>query len=254
MPNELERLLDLACGEPGYAPEFYRCVLGSAVYALVPIVGHGIDEGKIRFIMWRDADGVDVIPYFTSRDMLQRALKPGWQAIKLTGRTFLEGTRGATAVLNPNERASCRLTAAEVTLLLDTGAISRPEPDSLSENRGRAFHAVATPPIATLHSLSVLFSRHASVRRAYLAYCFPPEEPKARCYMIVIRMDDHDTERLVRESAQVMQDVPPDLDIDLITCFNEAHDLLRLAAELAPPFYDKAWGERMIPPENTRPT
>ena len=72
--------------------------------------------------------------------------------------------------------------------------------------------------------------------------------------MIVIRMEDSDTERLVRESAQVMQDVPPDLGMDMITCFDDAYDLLQLFAELAPPFYDKAWGARMIPPENTRLT
>lgn len=36
--------------------------------------------------------------------------------------------------------------------------------------------------------------------------------------------------------------------------FDDAHDLLQLFAELAPPFYDKAWGGRMIPPESTRPT
>lgn len=72
--------------------------------------------------------------------------------------------------------------------------------------------------------------------------------------MIVIRMEDRDTERLVRESAQVMQDVPPDHDMDVITYFDDAHDLLQLFAELAPPFYDKAWGGRMIPPASTRPT
>jgi hypothetical protein len=254
VPNELERLLDLACAEPGYAPEFYRCVLVSEVYALIPIVGHGMDEGKIRFVMWRGADGGDVVPYFTSLDMLQIALQPGWQGFKLNGRRLLEATRGATVVLNPNERASCRLSPAEVALLLDTGAVARPEPGTLTEDPVREFQAVATPPAATLHSLSVLFSRHASVQRAYLAYCFPPEEPEARRYMIVIRMDDSDTERLVRESAQVMQDVPPDLGMDMITCFDDAYDLLQLFAELAPPFYDKAWGERMIPPENTRLT
>ena len=254
MPNELERLLDLACGEPGYAPEFYRCVLVSEVYALIPMVGHGMDEGKIRFVMWRGADGGDVVPYFTSQDMLQLALQPGWQAFKLIGRRFLEATRGATVVLNPNERASCRLSAAQVALLLDTGAVARSEPGMLTEDRVREFQAVATPPTATLHSLSVLFSRHASVQRAYLAYCFPPEEPEARRYMVVIRMEDRDTERLVRETAQVLQDVQPDRDMDVITYFDDDHDLLQLFAELAPPFYDKTWGERMIPPESTRLT
>jgi hypothetical protein len=66
-------------------------------------------------------------------------------------------------------------------------------------------------------------------------------------------MDDRDTERLVRESAQVMQDVPPDLGMDLITCFDDASDLLRLFATFGPPFYDQGWGSRIVAPESARP-
>jgi len=254
VPNELERLLDLACIEPGYAPEFYRCLLASEVYALLPTVGHGMDEGKLRFVMWRGADGIDVIPYFASRGALRRALKPGWQPVKFTGRALLKITHGATVVLNPNEAATSRLTPAEVTLLLDTGAVSSLERATQYGGLMCSLQVAATPPTATLHSLSVLFSRHRSVRRAYLALYFPPEKPEARCYLIVIRMDNHDAERLVRESAQVIQDVPPDLNIDLLTCFDDAHDLLQLVSDLAPPFYDQAWGERLVMPESTRST
>ena len=39
MPNELERLLDLANSEFAYGPDFYRCMLESEIYALVPEVG-----------------------------------------------------------------------------------------------------------------------------------------------------------------------------------------------------------------------
>lgn len=254
MANELERLLDLACHEPGYAPEFYRCVLASEVYALIPTEGHGMDEGKMRFVMWRGGDGLDVIPYFASRAALRRALKPGWQPVKLLGRSFLQATCGATVVLNPNETASCRLSPGEVALLLDTGAVSQPEPSVLSEERLRAFLPVDGSQSATIQSLAVLFSRHPSVQRAYVAYCFPPEQPESRCYLIVIRMDDHDTERLVRESAQVMQDVPADLSMDLITCFDDTNELLQLFSEFGPPFYDQAWGGRVMVPESTRPT
>ena len=254
MPNELERLLDLACSEPGYAPEFYRCLLASEVYALIPTEGHGMGEGKLRFVMWRGADGIDVIPYFASRGALRRALQPGWQPITFSGRAFLKVTRGATVVLNPNEVATSRLTPVEVTLLLDTGAVSSPERGTPTGDLMSSLRVAATPPTATLQSLSVLFSRHRSVRRAYLALYFPPEMPETRCYLIVIRMDDRDTERLVRESAQVMLDVPPDLGTDLIVCFDDTHDLLQLVADLASPFYDQAWGERLVVPESTRST
>jgi hypothetical protein len=252
--NALERLLDLATNEPGYAPEFYRGLLTSEVFALVPEVGHGLEEGKLRFVMWHGADGSTIIPYFSSVQSLEKALQPGWQGVKLTGRTFLQLTRGATVVLNPNEAAYCCLSPIEVTLLLETGAVANPERATQMGGSMRAFQVVETPPAATLLSLSVLFAQHASVRRAYLVYCYPPDQPEVRCYLIVIRMDDQGAEQLVRESAQVLLDVPPDLMTDLITCFDDSDEPLPSAAELAAPFYDKSWGGRMMPMENTRPT
>jgi hypothetical protein len=252
--NALERLLDLANKEPGYAPEFYRSLLDSDVFALIPEVGHGLEEAKLRFIMWHGEDGSTIIPYFSSIQSLENALQPGWQGVKLTGRTFLQLTRGATVVLNPNEAAYCRLSPIEVTLLLETGAVSNPERATSTGGLMRAFQVGETPPVATLMSLSVLFAQHASVHRAYLVCCFPPDKPEARKYLIVIRMDEREAEKLVRESAQVMMDVPPDLSTDLITCFDDANESLQLVAELTAPFYDKSWGVRMMPLENTRPS
>lgn len=254
VPNELERLLHLTCREPAYAAEFYRCVLASDVYALIPTEGHGIEEGKLRFVMWRGADGHDVIPYFASRAAVLSAVKPGWQPVKLMGRSFLLATLGATVVLNPNEAASCRLTPGEVTLLLDTGAVTQPRPEVLSEERVRAFLPVEGPPSATLQSLSVLLARHPAVQRAYMAYCFPPDQPDARSYLVLIRTDGHATEQLVRECAQLLEDVPPDRGMDMMTCVDDSHDLLQLLAGFGPPFYDRSWGARVMVPESTQPT
>ena len=152
-------------------------------------------------------------------------------------------------VLNPNEASSCRLSPSEVALLLDKGAVAQPHPDVLSEDEARAFLSVEVPPSARVQSLPVLFSRNRSVHRAYVAYCFPPDQPDAKCYMVVIRVEDRETQRLVLETAQVMLDVPPNLGMDVITCFDDARDLLQLFEKFGPPFYDRAWGERLMVPE-----
>lgn len=255
MPNELERLLHLTCREPAYAAEFYRCVLASEVYALIPTEGHGIEEGKLRFVMWRGADGHDVIPYFASRAAVRNAVRPGGQPAKLMGRSFLQATLGATVVLNPNEAASCRLSPSEVALLLDTAAVTQPRPEVLSEDRVRAFLPVEGPPSSTLQSLSLLLSRHPGVQRAYVAYCFPPDQPDARSYLVLIRTDNgHATEQLVRECAQLLEDVPPDRGMDMMTCVDDSHDLLQLLAGFGLPFYDRSWGARVMVPESTQPT
>ncbi|GMV31007.1 MAG: hypothetical protein AMXMBFR59_31320 [Rhodanobacteraceae bacterium] len=43
-----------------------------------------------------------------------------------------------------------------------------------------------------------------------------------------------------------MQNVPPDLNMDVITCFDDDHELLRGRSDLIPLFYDRAWGSRPV--------
>lgn len=252
--NSLTGLLELATREPGYGPEFYRCLLDSEVYALLPAEGNGLDEGKARFVMWNDATGARVIPFFSSRAAVRRVLTKALIAFRLKGREFLELTRGATIVLDPNEPASCRLNPHEVMALLGTGAVSSPQAADPSERGERALQAVERPPGATLQSLSVLFAQYPSIHRAYLVFCWPPEQPEARCYLVAVRMDRSDQERLVRESAQVMDDVPPGLNMDLMTFESDDDDFLQGIVEIAAPFYDRSWGERLISPLSGRLT
>jgi SseB protein C-terminal domain/SseB protein N-terminal domain len=250
-PNELERLLDLACSEPGYAPEFFRCLLRSEVFAFVPTVGNGLDEGKVRFVMWTYVHGGHVIPCFASLAAVRRGSQPGWQAVKIQGRRFLEQTRGATVALNPNEPTHCHLTPPEVAALLDTGAISNPEAFRPAVDSKLQIERVVHTPAATLHSLAVFFSTYPNVHRAYVVLSSVSGQSEAPAYLVVVRMDELDTERLIRESAQVMNDVPPGQYMDLATCFHDADQLLQAVASVTAPFYDRAWGGRMVAPEST---
>ncbi len=252
-PNELERLLDLACSEPGYAPEFFRCLLRSEVFVFIPTVGHGLDEGKVRFVMWNYVHGGHVIPYFASLAAARRGIQPGWKAVRIQGRRFLEQTCGATVVLNPNERTHCHLTPPEVAALLDTGAISNPEAFRPADSKLQ-IERVAHTPAATLYSLTVFFSTYPNVHRAYLVQSSVSGQIEAPAYLVFVRMDDVNTERLVRESAQVMVDVPPDRVMDLAICFHETDQLLQAVVSLTEPFYDRAWGSRMTTPDTTCPT
>jgi hypothetical protein len=252
MPKPLTTLLELATREPGFGPEFYRCLLESEIYALVPAEGNGPNEGRTRFVMWADATGMNVIPFFSSRAAVRRALTAGQAAFRSTGREFLELTRGANVALDPNEAATCRLSPEEVSALLTTGAVSWPQPAETGEPWVRVMRAVEHPPEATLQSLRVLLARHRGVHRAFLVYCWRPDEPESRCYLVGVRMDPDEGYRLVRESAQVIHDVPPDLAMDLMVFDQDEDPVLKGIQSRTGPFYERSWGERLIVPPSGR--
>ena len=253
MPNELERLLELACTERGYGPQCYRCLLESEVYAIRPAPGHRSEDGIVRFVMWTGEDGVQVIPYFSSRTLVRRALTPSTEAYKLTGRRLFEATRGATLVLNPNEPFHCRLAPHEITALLETGAVSDPISSEIKEEKTFTFDVAEHPPAALMHSLIVLYSQHPSVRKAHLVCFWPDDEPEKRAYLIGILLDASDGEAVARESAAVMLDVPPDMATDLLMFKTDEDGTLQVMEQLSAPFYERSLGARLIAPSSGTP-
>lgn len=249
MRNGLERLLDLACTEPAYGPEFYRCLLDSEVFGLIPKPKRGRVDGVVRFVTWTDLNSTSVIPCFSSRAIVRRAITPKLAAITVLGRSFLEATRGSTVVLNPNQTVSCRLSPSEVGALLETGAVSRPERVRLAVEQIVAFTRPHNPPVALIHSLVILYSRHANVESAYLVIMYPESSPEQRAYLVGVQLaPGSNGEPVARESAAVMQDVPPDLSTDLMVFKDSQHPTLQAIARIAHPFYDRAVGSRIVKP------
>ncbi len=254
MSNELQRLLELACTEPAYGPTFYRCLLESEVYALVPAPIHRPDD-RVRFIMWKGADGIQVLPYFASREQIGRVLTAGTEAFKIRGRLLLERTRGATLVLNPNEPYDCRLSAGEIDALLRTGAVSAPESYRVEQETTVAFDTPKCMPQALIHSLIVLYAQHPSVLRAYLVTFWPIDDPEKQTYLIGLRLsDDAFAEQIVRESSAVMQDVPPDLPTDVVTFSADDDSTLQGMAKVSAPFYECELGRKLVMPSSSRIT
>jgi hypothetical protein len=169
MRTELDRLLARITREPAYGPSFFRALLHERVFALIPATEVISPEGRVRLIMWTGQDGSRIIPFFSNEEVLGRALAINLetQAIRLRGRVFLEASRGATVVLNPNEPLYCRLTPGEVALLLDTGSPNAPEPYQSPEGT----HVGFTVPVEAhdlLNSLVLLLCQFPEVDRAYL--------------------------------------------------------------------------------------
>lgn len=72
-------------------------------------------------------------PFFPDRSRAEKSTQRVARVIAIKGRAFLEGSRGSTLILNPEEPPCCILYPEEVVLLLDESHMARVDPLSVDE-------------------------------------------------------------------------------------------------------------------------
>ncbi len=240
--SELERLLALATTEPAQGPAFFRTLLSSDVFVLVPAdctIGPG---AALPYVIWTDSDGVRVIPFFASRGAVRRALTRRTRAVRIDGRTFLESCRGATVVLNPNESHTFRLAPEELDRLVATGL---PNTSERYVSQGDLVIVFRAPdvPANFLDSLRVLLEQHPGVQSAYLATMNSPLETSP-VWLIAIRSDAAgDVDHFAAELSSVLASFPLGNTVDLmrIEPGSETDDNFHRVMQ---PFYEKTTSVR----------
>lgn len=243
MANSLTTLLALAKDDPEQCTAFYQALLTSEVYTLLPAVGNGLEEGKARFVMWMLAEGGEIIPCFTSRAAVRRVLTSDLITLRMTGLHFLRLARGASVMVDPNEAASCHLTADDVKGLL-AASETADSPFSMAKTDTAAqLHAVATPPLATLQALTVTLSREPTVRRAYLVGIQYPNKTEQPGYIVMLLAAGADEPQLMAAVASAISAAPADRVVECSTMVDSNDPLLLAAARLTAPFYEAAPGE-----------
>jgi hypothetical protein len=246
--NVLETALELAAAEPANRPEFYRLLLESTVFVLGSSGQLGEGEGlvtleadmKIEIQHWEKPDGSKLLPFFTSLNALQLAIRGDARYIALPARTFLEMTRGAQLVLNSASAFGKEFTPQEVEALLAEGVNQLPEQRVVQAATTVQLGQPADYPHAMVASLSKLFSAHQNVRAAYLALMFDAtvdEKP----HLIVGIEADGDYETTVREAGIVAAESSTrDEPIDLIRVTRGEPGIAQYLIEETKPFYERA--------------
>jgi hypothetical protein len=245
--TELDRLLERVTVEPAYGPAFYHALLTERVFALIPLDEYVSPGGRVRLIMWTGEDGVQVIPFFSNTEFATRALpiNPRTQGIGLLGKAFLEASRGATVVLNPNEQYSCRLSPNEVALLLETGSPNEAAVYEIGEGATIGF-SVPHDSSVLLNSLVLLLSQIPEVDRAYLATLHASESQAATAWLLAAVTDsDEAASRLSRQLSAMLVDAPLAHDLDLLQIRSGSKSEADFNA-LASPFYRRELGSRIV--------
>lgn len=243
--TELDRLLERVTLEPAYGPAFYQALMVEPIYALLPAGSVFTKHGTIRFIMWKGTDGLDVIPFFSSQEIVERVLTRETQAVRLQGREFLEACRGAMVVLNPNEPYFCRLTVPELILLLDTGSPNQAKAYATHQSLRIAFLSPEAPP-GFLDSVSLLFSQCPDVDEAYFAMLFAKESDHLVAWLVAAVVREGGRENVVAHRLSAfLSDRPPPFNLDFLTMRPGEGKTMDFREHLLP-FYTRAQGSRIV--------
>ena len=195
---ELERRLDRARTNREEEPAFFQCLLDAWVYAHALVSD---DHARLRLLQFRHPDGFHAVPFFTS---LEKARPPAGitaKIVPLLGRQFLELTRGATGMLNPND-GGCVLYPEEVDALLKTGTVARVEKIHVDDDFCFLVSDQVNPPFWLMPCLMGLYSQLSFVQVAYLLEAAPPHAPAERTLLIALGVAPEHAERAVPRSPR----------------------------------------------------
>lgn len=197
--QDLERRLELA--RLSYDDEvlFFRHLLDASVYAHAPISS---DYPLTRLIQFKHPDGFYAVPFFTSRSKALFASGPTVRIVQMTGRDLLQGSPGATFMLNPND-GGCVLYPEEIVALLNDGSIARVEILEQGDSAPLVSLGEANPPAWLMPTLMAVYMDMPFVRAAYLLELTPLDG--ASRFLVAIGVGPEHAERAVRASTMAIQ-------------------------------------------------
>jgi hypothetical protein len=220
--NDLEISLVKASTDPSHRPQFLRDLLASNIFLMTPgdttmDVRDGVlQQGTTIAIQPWQRDGKDWLPIFSSLQLLRQNLKTESAYLQLNAKDFLEFTRGAHVILNPNCDYGKEFFPEEISGLLD-GSIYEPRQTTTIKKDTRVLLGQPKEyPSEFVKALSNLFANHRNVRAAYLAHYFNPESGDPPHLLIGIDAEG-ESQAVLGEAGMVASDVlPPGELVDFI--------------------------------------
>lgn len=250
--NRLEEMLRLAADEPAHRPQFCDVLMRSQVFLLGTTGEPGsggevnLEAGsEIHIQHWQRPDGVPVIPFFSSLEVLQKSIETEESYVALPARSLFEMTLGATLVLNPKSNYGKEFLPQEVEQLLSSGLSQAPSRRVVEKKTKVLLGQPANYPSKMIDSLTQLLAKHSNVKKAYVAV-MQDTSVDEKPHLIVGIDVDGDVEKIMREAGSVAGDTAPDGEpVDLYRVTENGEGLSRYFVNETEPFYERKWGSKL---------
>lgn len=244
-PNNqrLEEVLKLAATDAAHRPEFFSLLMSASVW----IPGHYEDQQisdstPVRLNHWQTAEGSRVVPFFTSQQALTEASQQEQQSyVVMPVRTLFELTRGETLLLNPDLPFGKTFLPAEVALLLEEQGSALTQHTVLEGNSTLLVSDIVDPPAQMVASLTGLFSKYKTVRRAWLAGIKETAEQPSN--LLIGIEAEGDIESLIQAAGSVAMDtMTDDQPVDICQVTENQPGISHFLTAHITPFYERRWG------------
>lgn len=245
--NDLERALMLAAVNPACRPEFYKALMVSDVYVIgfTDAVGDGITTipagAKLSIVNWEKADGTSFIPFFTSLEALQHALKEESKFVALPAKSFFEMTIGSFLVLNPSLPYGKEFFPNEIHALLESGMNNVPQTRVVQKETQVLLGQPANYPSDMVSALTALLAKHSVVKAAYL--CLMLDLSVSDKPSLVVGFEgDGDLTQAMKEAGSVAADTAPKGEaVDFSILKRGERGLSAYMFKSVMPFYERTW-------------
>lgn len=249
--NDLERKLMLAADDPASRPEFYEALLGAEVFVIgfTDTEGEGIATipagAKVSIVNWEKNDGTPIVPFFTSLEALQKALKEDARYLALPAKSFFEITRGLFLVLNPASPYGKEFFPNEVKALLDTGMNHAPQTRVVQKETKVLLGQPTNYPSEMVSALTTLLAKYSAVKAAYL--CLMHDASASEKPTLVVGFEgEGDLSKAMQAAGSVAADTAPKGEpVDFTVLKNGEAGLSDYMFKSVKPFYERSWGSKL---------
>lgn len=252
--NLLEEMLQLAASEPAYRPQFYQVLMNSEVYIIGETNRAGSKSGLERVMVagsrlniqhLEAPDGSTVVPFFSSMDVLLKSVADEVPCLQIAVRNLFAVTEGETLHLNPMSNCGKEFIPEEVADLLAGGSGIGCATQMIELDTQVTLGQPAQYPYKLVDSLTLLFAKYGSVKRAYLALMkdsFAQTQPR----LIVGVEAKGDVENIMRMAAEVATAVAPEGEpVGLYRIGADDGGISEYLVNETTPFYERSWGARL---------
>jgi hypothetical protein len=249
--NDLERKLMLAADDPACRPAFYRALMNTEVFVIgfTDSEGEGVTTipagAKLAIVSWEKNDGTPIVPFFTSLNALQRALKKESRYVALPAKEFFEITTGSFLVLNPRSPYGKEFFPNEIQALLETGMNQAPQTRVVQKETKVLLGQPANYPSEMVAALTALLAKHPAVKAAYL--CLMHDVSVNVKPSFVVGFDgESGLAEAMKEAGSVAADTAPKGEsVDFVVLKRNEPGISDYMFKSVKPFYERTWGSKL---------
>jgi len=200
---------------------------------------------KLSIVNWEKNDGTKIIPFFTSLEALQRALKEESKYVALPAKSFFEMTLGSFLMLNPASTYGKEFFPNEIHALLETGMNHAPQTRVVQKETKVLLGQPANYPSKMISALTALLSKHSDVKAAYLCLMHDPSSGE-KPTLVVGFEGDQDLTEAMKQAGSVAADTAPKGElVDFAVIKRGEPGIGSYMFKSVKPFYERKWGAKL---------